>query len=67
MMRLRNTGFDTSSALYVFMFNSVADPKTFFFGFGSTQFFFYSDTDSGDIYFGANHSKVIFQCPANIF
>jgi hypothetical protein len=40
--------------------------RNFFFGFGSTNFSD-SDTDSADIYFGTNHSKVFFQWPTNIF
>jgi hypothetical protein len=45
---------------------SVVDPKTFFSDSDPQKFYSDSDTDSTDIYFGTNNSKVFFQWPTNI-
>jgi hypothetical protein len=48
-----------------FISDSVVDPKFFFSD--PQNFFSDTDSDSADIYFGTNHSKVFFQWPTNIF
>jgi hypothetical protein len=53
----------------VFDISSVLDLKTFFSDSDRQNFLSDSDTDSdsADIYFGTNNSKVFFQWPTNIF